>query len=221
MGACVFIKGSLLSCSNGSIELFLRNSACGFHFSIDLRVIAITRRAMHTNTDGWQDECMLIRNTQKELLCKFNQEQNTSTGVFFFFFLLFLIRLSYFPQAGIFWLLLQLPKPHRSVYITSNATTCNTLLYKQGILLWTKGSYSEIKRTAQVFLQLILILKNSILFLLFNIIEKNPTLVQQLCWWGWGVFVLQCLQKRTHFHCYVHFYADDTRLSWTALLDCL
>lgn len=69
MGACVFIKGSLLSCCNGSIELFLHDSACGFHFSIDLQVIAITRRAMHTNKDGRQDECMLvhsIRNPWKE-----------------------------------------------------------------------------------------------------------------------------------------------------------
>lgn len=106
---------------------------------------------MHTNKDGRQDECMLIRNTRKEFLCKFNQEQNTSTGVFFFLCLFSFIRLSYFPQARIFWLFLQLSKPHRNFYINSNATTCNTLLYKLGILVSTKGSCSEIKMAVQYF----------------------------------------------------------------------
>lgn len=56
---------------------------------------------MHTNKDGRRDECMLmcyVRNTWKELLCKFNQEQNTSKGMFSFFSLFLL----FFNQVVIF-----------------------------------------------------------------------------------------------------------------------
>lgn len=126
---------------------------------------------------------------------KSNQEQTASTGEFFF--LLFLIRLWYFPQTEIFWLLVQLPKPHRNVYVTSNASTCNTLFINGGYCCQPKGSCSEIKMAALYLCSWSL--SGATEYLLTLLKESNIS--------GWflfflslSVFVLHCLRKRAQLH---------------------
>lgn len=93
VGACVFIKGSLLSTSNGSIELFFHHSMCGFHYSIDLQVIAITRRAMHTNKDWWRDDCILMharsQHLKRNCLANLIRSKILPQDCFFLFFVFF------------------------------------------------------------------------------------------------------------------------------------
>lgn len=152
---------------------------------------------MHTNKDGRRDECMLmcyVRNTWKELPCKFNQEQNQRSVIFLFFFSLFFwsgCHIFHRPGYSDFFSNLQSPTG------TTNATTCNTPLYK-------RGSCSETKTTVQYFCSSSSFGRTEYFTCYLTLLKEynisSAALLKDVFFFSLSVFVLLCLGKRAHLH---------------------